>query len=104
MAPAETRIGKADETAEDELDVEGIGQQNEHGLMEAEQAAHNDEGKDGEDGSFDDTCGAEEEVEGESVVEKHLEDERPADEDERRRHGKAQRGKQEVGVEEPRGS
>lgn len=101
MAFAETCVCKADETAKDELDVERIGQQNQQGLVETEQSTYNDEGKNGEDGSFDDTNHTKKKVKGEEVVEEHFKDQGPTDEEEGGWDGEAQRGKQKVGVYKP---
>jgi hypothetical protein len=55
MAFAEACVCQTNETAKDELDVERVGQQNQKGSVEAEQSTYNDEGKNGEDSSFDDS-------------------------------------------------
>ena len=55
MPFAETCICQTDEAAKDELDVERIGQENQQGAVEAEQSTYNDEGKNREDSSFNDT-------------------------------------------------
>jgi hypothetical protein len=74
MAFAETCVCQTNETAKDELDVERIGQQNQQGAVEAEQSTYNDEGKNREDSSFNDTNDTKKKVKGKEVVEEHFKD------------------------------
>ena len=101
MTFSETCVCQANETAKDELDVERISQQNQEGAVETQQSTYNDEGKNGEDSSFDDMNYTPKKVKGEEVVEEHFKDQCPTDEDERGWDGKTQGGKQKVGVYKP---
>jgi len=100
LALAEPGVGETDDASEDELEVHGVQEEDENGPLKVGEDSECGECEDGGYGALHDATAAEEEIEGDEVVEEHLEDERPTYEDERSGDGEVQGRQQQVGVDE----